>query len=328
MTGLDSSPEMIEAARAAEPGRRLRGRRPPRLGRRRRPGRRARLQRHPPVGARPPRPAAALVARVRPGGWFAFQVPGNFDEPSHTIRTELAAEAPYAEHTAGVAVPASARPGDVPRRAGRARAAPSTPGRRRTSTCSPARTRSSPGSPAPAPGRPSRRCRTGCGRGFEDEFQARLAGGVPRPRATAWCCRSAGSSSSRRWRRHEAPPRPGRLPGRRRGRRPPLLGRRARADRGREARRPGRAAAAPGSGRTPTPARWRPRSTSASRTRSSRPARRTRRCCSTASRSWRRPPPGSTRLGFEVDWAERHTFPGHQRCHTLDGHGNRVELLA
>ena len=34
-----------------------------------------------------------LVGRVRPGGWFAFQVPGNFGEPSHTIRTELAAEA-------------------------------------------------------------------------------------------------------------------------------------------------------------------------------------------------------------------------------------------
>ena len=48
-----------------------------------------------------------LVAQVRPGGWFAFQVPGNFDEPSHTIRTELAAEAPYAPHTAGAAVPSS-----------------------------------------------------------------------------------------------------------------------------------------------------------------------------------------------------------------------------
>jgi trans-aconitate 2-methyltransferase len=51
-----------------------------------------------------------LVARVAPGGWLAFQVPGNFDEPSHTIRTELAAEAPYAEHTAGVAVPSSHDP--------------------------------------------------------------------------------------------------------------------------------------------------------------------------------------------------------------------------
>ena len=52
----------------------------------------------------------ALVGRVRPGGWFAFQVPGNFDEPSHTIRTELAAEAPYADHTRGVAVPSSHDP--------------------------------------------------------------------------------------------------------------------------------------------------------------------------------------------------------------------------
>ena len=51
-----------------------------------------------------------LVGQVAPGGWFAFQVPGNFDEPSHTIRRELAAEAPYAAHTAGVAVPASHDP--------------------------------------------------------------------------------------------------------------------------------------------------------------------------------------------------------------------------
>ncbi len=45
-----------------------------------------------------------LVARVNSGGWLAFQVPGNFDEPSHTIRAELAAQAPYAEHTAAVEV--------------------------------------------------------------------------------------------------------------------------------------------------------------------------------------------------------------------------------
>lgn len=49
----------------------------------------------------------ALVATVAPGGWFAFQVPGNFDEPSHTIRAELAAEPPYAAHTADVATPAA-----------------------------------------------------------------------------------------------------------------------------------------------------------------------------------------------------------------------------
>ena len=51
-----------------------------------------------------------LVERVSPSGWFAFQVPGNFDEPSHTIRRELAAEERYAEHTAGVAVPDSHDP--------------------------------------------------------------------------------------------------------------------------------------------------------------------------------------------------------------------------
>lgn len=34
------------------------------------------------------------------------------------------------------------------------------------------------------------------------------------------------------------------------------------------------------------------------------------------------------RLGFEVSWAERRTFPGFERLHTFDAHGNRVELLA
>ena len=46
-----------------------------------------------------------LLASVRPGGWLAFQVPGNLDQPSHTLRTELAATPPYDAHTGGVAVP-------------------------------------------------------------------------------------------------------------------------------------------------------------------------------------------------------------------------------
>jgi catechol 2,3-dioxygenase-like lactoylglutathione lyase family enzyme len=33
-------------------------------------------------------------------------------------------------------------------------------------------------------------------------------------------------------------------------------------------------------------------------------------------------------LGFDVDWTERHTFPGFERLHTYDAHGNRVELLS
>lgn len=48
-----------------------------------------------------------LVAQVRPGGWFAFQVPGNLSEPTHTIREELAAQEPYAALTAGVDAPAA-----------------------------------------------------------------------------------------------------------------------------------------------------------------------------------------------------------------------------
>ncbi len=37
-------------------------------------------------------------------------MPGNFDEPSHTIRRDLAAESPYDAHTRGVAVPGSHDP--------------------------------------------------------------------------------------------------------------------------------------------------------------------------------------------------------------------------
>ena len=32
--------------------------------------------------------------------------------------------------------------------------------------------------------------------------------------------------------------------------------------------------------------------------------------------------------GFDVDWSQRHTFPGHERFHTFDAHGNRVEVLS
>lgn len=32
--------------------------------------------------------------------------------------------------------------------------------------------------------------------------------------------------------------------------------------------------------------------------------------------------------GFEVDWSQRLGFPGHERFHSFDGHGNRVEVLA
>jgi trans-aconitate 2-methyltransferase len=46
-----------------------------------------------------------LVASVRPGGWLAISVPGNFAEPSHVLREDLAASDPYAAYTKGVASP-------------------------------------------------------------------------------------------------------------------------------------------------------------------------------------------------------------------------------
>jgi trans-aconitate 2-methyltransferase len=48
-----------------------------------------------------------LVGHVAPGGWLAFGVPGNFDQPSHAIRRDLAADPRYAPFAAGVATPAA-----------------------------------------------------------------------------------------------------------------------------------------------------------------------------------------------------------------------------
>ena len=111
LIGLDSSPEMIAKARADVPGVRFE------VGDLREwvsddGGRvdvlvsNATLQGVPGHLELLPR----LVDRVAPGGWLAFQVPGNFDEPSHTIRRDIADEAKYAVHTAGVAVPDSHDP--------------------------------------------------------------------------------------------------------------------------------------------------------------------------------------------------------------------------
>lgn len=51
-----------------------------------------------------------LVGQVRSGGWLAFQVPGNFGEPSHVVRRQLAAEPPYVDHTGGLPEPAAHDP--------------------------------------------------------------------------------------------------------------------------------------------------------------------------------------------------------------------------
>ncbi|MGO3291318.1 MAG: methyltransferase domain-containing protein [Brachybacterium alimentarium] len=48
-----------------------------------------------------------LVGMLAPGGWLAMQVPGNFEEPSHRIRRDLAAQEPFAQHVRDVTVPSS-----------------------------------------------------------------------------------------------------------------------------------------------------------------------------------------------------------------------------
>jgi trans-aconitate 2-methyltransferase len=103
--GLDADPEMIAAARArAVPGRLsfalgdLRDWQPP--------GpvdvivSNAVLQWVPGHAELLPRWAAALA----PGGWLAFQVPGNFDQPVHVLLGELAASSRWRSALAGVAL--------------------------------------------------------------------------------------------------------------------------------------------------------------------------------------------------------------------------------
>ncbi|WP_204912967.1 trans-aconitate 2-methyltransferase [Microlunatus spumicola] len=112
VTGVDSSPAMIEAARPYA-------------------GPRVSFVLGDLAGWRPEEPVDVLVsnaalqwvpdhrsllpgfvAALAPGGWLAFQVPGNFDAPSHRVLREIAAEPPYADRTAGLARPGVAGPAD------------------------------------------------------------------------------------------------------------------------------------------------------------------------------------------------------------------------
>ena len=48
-----------------------------------------------------------LVGFVAAGGWLAFQVPGNFEEPSHALRRDLEQNPRFAPHLADVAAPSA-----------------------------------------------------------------------------------------------------------------------------------------------------------------------------------------------------------------------------
>ena len=54
----------------------------------------------------------SLVGLVRPGGWLAVQVPGNFGEPSHLLLRELADDPRFALHLTGVSHPDAHDPAD------------------------------------------------------------------------------------------------------------------------------------------------------------------------------------------------------------------------
>ncbi len=110
--GLDSSPAMIETARQLERPRLrfeladLRDWTPPEpvdvvvsnAALQWVPGHRALLPR--------------FLSALRPGGRFAFQVPANFGEPSHTLLRTLAQDPRFRDHTAELAWPDVAEPLD------------------------------------------------------------------------------------------------------------------------------------------------------------------------------------------------------------------------
>jgi len=103
--GLDADPEMIAAARPrAVPGRLSFAQGDLREWQPERPVdvivSNAVLQWVPGHADLLPRWAAALA----PGGWLAFQVPGNFDQPVHVLLGELAASARWQSALAGVAL--------------------------------------------------------------------------------------------------------------------------------------------------------------------------------------------------------------------------------
>ena len=120
--GVDSSPEMVEpAARPAVAGVRLRAWATCATGAPAEPVdvlvSNATLQWVPGHLDLLPR----LVGQVAPGGWFAFQVPGNFDEPSHVLLPRAGRRPAVRALHRGRGAAARPRPGGVPRRAARPR---------------------------------------------------------------------------------------------------------------------------------------------------------------------------------------------------------------
>ena len=194
--GVDSSPEMIRSARAL-PG-------PERLS-----FELADLREW-----QPARPAGVIVSNaalqwvpdqldvlsrwpdmLAPGGWLAFQVPGNFDQPSHQILSELASSPRWHPLLRDVELNRqAARPAEYLDLLARL-AATLTPGKLPTCMCCRGPIPSWTGTRAPDSGR----CwpRSPPGRPVSSWPSTARGPGRPTPRRrTAPCCRSGGSSSS------------------------------------------------------------------------------------------------------------------------------------
>ncbi len=103
--GVDSSPDMLAAARARLPGVRFE------RGRHRRLGRPGAVRRHPrqrlaAMAARPRDPLPGADGPARPGGSLAVQMPDNLDEPTHRLMRETAAHPDWREGSAAPRPPA------------------------------------------------------------------------------------------------------------------------------------------------------------------------------------------------------------------------------
>lgn len=109
--GLDSSPEMIEAARAADTDHLVAWQVEDvqTFARTAEPGSMDVLVSNATLQWVPEHLEVlpALVDTVRPGGWLAWQVPGNFDEPSHALLRDLSADPRWAEQLRNVHRPAA-----------------------------------------------------------------------------------------------------------------------------------------------------------------------------------------------------------------------------
>lgn len=156
----------------------------------------------------------ALVRRLAPDGWLAFQVPGNFAQPSHLLLHQLAAEPRFAGATQSVERP-DAFGADV-YLADLAAAGLAVEAWETTYLhVLKGRTRCSRGSPEPAPGRSWSRSTASSARPSSRSTR-RCCGRPILLVRSGPCCRSAGCSSSRTGRRRDSSaPCPGLLPPRR-----------------------------------------------------------------------------------------------------------------